>query len=73
MKKLFMLLVFLLFIGCDFQEGGPTASISEKEIRTGTKGLVVTFQESMPPNEIDEGDVFPIAVDLKNQGLFPTT
>jgi hypothetical protein len=69
MKKIILVLVmaFVLFsFGCA-QKGGTVAP-EKVEYHKGTSGLVITFMENAPPDEIRKLSDFIIGLELKNEG-----
>ena len=70
MKKIILIIVFILFIvGCN-QGKGPSTSITDDEIYKGKVGLTFNFKDGMPPLVVHENDVFPVSFELKNEGAF---
>tara|TARA_Y100000310_G_C20668199_1_gene808814 strand:+ start:325 stop:1251 length:927 start_codon:yes stop_codon:yes gene_type:complete len=72
MKKIMLILwiiVLLFSVGCDKEEG-PSVSLSESDIHTGTEGLSFEFGEKMPPRLVYATDIFPVSMEIKNKGAF---
>lgn len=71
MKKIVLILITLILIisGCTTQKG-PSVSITERDIRVGTDGLVIEFNKNMPPQQVYESEIFPVGIKLSNKGAF---
>jgi hypothetical protein len=72
MKKIILIItsIFLiLIVGCSNGEG-PSVSITDNDIHTGTEGLSFKFGEKTPPPLVYATDNFPIGVEIKNKGAF---
>jgi len=73
MKKVIILLVVLVFLfGCRTQQQEPTATISEKDIHVGKEGLSLKLIENAPPDEVYEGEIFLVGVEVTNKGAADT-
>jgi len=57
----------LLIAGCGIGSGGK-APITDVDIRKGTEGLNMKFTSNAPPTSVFENTIFPIAINIKNQG-----
>ena len=73
-KTIFVFIVVSLFLiaGCKegglFGRGGDKRPITDIDVRKGIEGLNMEFTSNAPPLTVFEGIVFPIAVELRNQG-----
>lgn len=63
-----IIILFLFIIGCSLTKKGPTGSISDLDIHTGTHGLVLGFMKNSPPEEVFEEEEFPVYAQLENKG-----
>jgi hypothetical protein len=70
-KKLILIfiVVSLFLTGCGVR---PTDDrpITDVDVRKGIEGLNMKFVRNAPPDRVFEHDVFPMAVELKNEGAF---
>ncbi|MBW3011990.1 hypothetical protein KY311_02310 [Candidatus Woesearchaeota archaeon] len=63
MKKLFFVLVMaLILLGC---QGGEENDLSESPFVGGTTGLLLSFTEDAPPQDVYDGGDFPFDVEVK--------
>lgn len=69
MREILILLILVFFVtGCGVT--GPSAKISEEEVYTGQEGLYLEFRDNAPPEEVYDGENFPILIDFDNRGAF---
>ncbi|MBI2507960.1 hypothetical protein HYV89_03330 [Candidatus Woesearchaeota archaeon] len=68
-KALIIILVLFFVMGQSCKIGGKKNGGFEEDDLTGTKGLVLSFVDGLPPKEIWKGVEFGILVDVHNQGV----
>jgi len=63
---IFILIVVVFLSGCELIGTGETPS--EKDFRTGSNGLTISFLPNAPPDEVYEENPFSVGILLKNEG-----
>ncbi|MBN2112426.1 hypothetical protein JW707_05000 [Candidatus Woesearchaeota archaeon] len=64
-KFIFAIIGLMLIAAC----GGP-ATPKPVEVHVGTQGLEMSFMEQSPPGEVYLGEVFPVSIEMSNQGAY---
>ncbi len=72
MKRVLLIMMMLIIVGCG-QGEGPSASITKEDVHKGNIGLVMNFGQNMPPLKVYESDIFPVGIELSNKGAFDIT
>lgn len=68
-KKILLILIVLLIIGCRGRPSGVEPELIE--YHKGTEGLIMEFLQNAPPDEIWKDSEFATAIELKNKGAYP--
>lgn len=71
MKKILMILILVIFlVGC--QDDSGSSSSQTTPFIGGTTGILISFAQGAPPEEVYDGGDFPFGIDviLKNEGEY---
>ncbi|MDO8481016.1 MAG: hypothetical protein Q7S65_04325 [Nanoarchaeota archaeon] len=68
-----VLLLVLLLTACGSSRNRNGEGISEKDYRTGTEGLQLTFMQNNPPDKVFAGSEMDVLVEVRNAGAYPDT
>jgi hypothetical protein len=71
MKKISIILGFILLIGLFGCGQGPSEQYVKDDYHTGTQGIEINFLNNAPPSRIYEGDNLDISIEVKNKGAYP--
>jgi len=70
-KTIFALIIVSLIIVAGCNKGSEDRkTLTDADIRKGTDGLEMIFTENAPPERVFEKNPFPVAVELRNLGVF---
>jgi hypothetical protein len=68
-----LIITILFFTSCTNKNEREGQRVSEKEYRTGTHGLQLTFLRNAPPDNFYAGNEMDIIVEVRNIGAYPET
>jgi hypothetical protein len=71
MKKIGVILGFILLIGLIGCGQGPSEQYVKDDYHTGTQGIEISFINNAPPLRVYEGDNLDISIEVKNKGAYP--